>query len=73
MNIIVLCPHCKHYIEIDQVNCGIFRHAMYKNGQPFPPHAPKDICNDALSRGLIYGCGKPFKLVDGVALVCDYI
>ena len=36
-------------------------------GQQVPPHAPQKICDDLVARGLIWGCGKPFKLVRGVS------
>jgi hypothetical protein len=30
----ILCPWCEQYIIIEELNCGIFRHAIMKNGEP---------------------------------------
>ena len=36
---IVLCPHCGDSILIEQINCRIFRHAVYKTtGEQMDPH-----------------------------------
>ena len=76
------CPHkeCGLPVIIDprEVNCAIFRHGVSKKGGiQMPPHAPKVFCDHVFKQGLIYGCGKPFKLVklDGkiTAVVCDYV
>jgi hypothetical protein len=75
------CPHCNNYIAVEknQVNCGIFRHAVYKNdNNPIDPHATKNICDELVKTDKVYGCAKPFKLVimnDGTNYVtsCDYI
>jgi hypothetical protein len=72
------CPHCKEYIIIEKLNCGIFRHGVYKiDGKQMNPHAPKEECDFYNDKQLIYGCGKPFKitLVDNkfVIEICDYI
>lgn len=65
---IVKCPHCFCYIEILEVNCGIFRHGADENFNQIPPHAPKEICKKK-----VYGCGKPFKIINNEAIKCDYI
>lgn len=70
---IVSCPHCGGSIVIEAINCGIFRHAIYKTGALFPPHAPKTLCDSAFTQGIIYGCGKPFRIVDNKAIVCEYV
>ena len=60
------CPTCGIMIEITNVRCGTFRCGVYKkNGRPLPPHSNQMVCEDAVKRGLIYGCGSPFK-DDGV-------
>ncbi len=74
----VTCPHCENLIEIAAINCGIFRHGVFKNNyQQLNPHAPKSICDDVFEKGLIYGCGKPFKveISDNQLVVtkCEYI
>jgi hypothetical protein len=79
--IIVTCPSCKNYIEIKkkEINCAIFRHAIYKNTMlQIDPHTPKDKCDHLFQNNLIYGCSKPFKLIIGEnntyeTIVCDYI
>jgi len=71
------CPHCGLYVQIHprDVRCGIFRHGVMKGTwQQVPPHAPKSVCDALYQRGMIYGCGRPFRFAPGPALVpCDYI
>jgi hypothetical protein len=71
----ILCPHCNDYIIITELNCGIFRHAVYKNGDQVDPHLPKEECERL--RGHVFGCCKPFrvKVIDGqwMAEICEYI
>ena len=75
--IVVDCPHCKDSIIIykNEINCRIFRHAVYKNsGQPVPPHLSKEECDRLFSTNEIYGCCKPFKLNENdVPEICGYI
>jgi len=74
---ILVCPHCKKFIIIEQLNCGIFRHGVLKDGTQIEPHAPKHICDHYIEQKLIYGCGKPFRIIfkDGKFEIdiCDYI
>jgi hypothetical protein len=72
---IVHCPHCKEPIIIDQLNCRIFRHGMFKyNFEQIPPHSSKPDCDRFVTDNLIFGCGKPFKIEpDGQVVICDYI
>jgi hypothetical protein len=74
----IICPHCKDTIIIEKLNCGIFRHGVFKtNLQQIPPHESENVCENLIQNNLIYGCGKPFKiykkedtfLVD----ICEYI
>lgn len=50
-----------------------------QQGQQIPPHASKRTCDELVAQGLIWGCGKPFKLIRGAsgrvetAKICDYI
>jgi hypothetical protein len=70
------CPHCLIGIEVmkNQLNCKIFRCGVFKNNnQPIPPHSSKIICDELYKNNLIYGCGKPFRVVDNYVEVCDYI
>lgn len=78
MEIFIECPHCKLWMEIVQINCGIFRHAIYKNNyQQINPHASKELCNQVLSNNLVYGCAKPFRIEkinnQYIAVICEYI
>jgi hypothetical protein len=75
---IVICPHCRSEIIIQEVNCQIFRHGIYKSsGDQINPHASKEECDELFIKELIYGCGKPFRIdfVDEkwIASICDYI
>mgnify|MGYP000002831721 CR=1 FL=1 len=75
---IVICPHCDNLIEILQLNCQIFRHGVYKKDyKQMNPHAPKNVCDNVVEKGLIYGCGKPFRVIKkehaSEAVICDYI
>ena len=59
------CPYCQAYMEIPikDINCAIYRHAIIKaTGQQLDPHAPKDVCDRLARQGMIYGCGKPFRV-----------
>lgn len=77
----VLCPTCGGPIEVskDQVACSIFRHAVFLDGTPVPPHSSKSQLELYKLHKLMRGCGSPFKLVptaDGVgkmAILCDYV
>ena len=79
MEKIITCPNCHEFIIIKELNCCIFRHAIYiETGEQIEPHSPKEICDTLLETGKIYGCGKPFKIVvlqDGTWEIqkCDYI
>jgi len=75
---IIKCPHCQEFIIILEINCGIFRHGVFKNnGQQIDPHTPKNICDNYIQDNLIYGCSKPFQIIfkDGIFIteICDYI
>lgn len=59
------CPCCQEYVSIKQedIRCGIFRHAVYRNNfQPIPPHSTQEECETLVSSGRVYGCGKPFQV-----------
>jgi hypothetical protein len=78
-DIYITCPHCGHLVAIEKLNCCIFRHGIFKhNAQQIPPHSSKDECEKFINEKLIYGCGKPFKIIKGsnndfTAIICDYI
>jgi hypothetical protein len=76
--ILVKCPHCNDSVIIEQVNCAIFRHGIYKhNLQQIDPHMKKENCHELINNNEIYGCGKPFfiKKINNQweAEMCDYI
>ena len=72
--LIVTCPHCKEPIIIQKINCAIFRHgAMKKNVKQMKPHLDQTACEELIKNDMIYGCGKPFRIVKGDAVVCEYI
>ena len=78
INIVVTCPHCNDQILIEQLNCKIFRHGILKsNNTQINPHASKEECEYYINKNLIYGCGKPFKIVENnnefKTEICEYI
>ena len=78
MEEIIICPHCEEPIVIEKINCGIFRHGVYKaTGKQIGPHSSKEKCDSLKEKDLIYGCGKPFQIVlkdnKMVVEICEYI
>ncbi len=80
MDIIVQCPHCQLEMLIlsTEINCGIFRHGVYKhNFTQINPHMPKDECDRLFGNNMIYGCGKPFRILHNnssfTTEICEYI
>ena len=75
----IVCPHCSTMIEVVKLNCRIFRCGIYKStGKQIDPHLAKPICDQLARDDLIYGCGKPFQIVElpdgkNVVEICDYI
>jgi len=77
-NFEIKCPHCEEYIIIEQINCAIFRHGVLKsNLSQINPHLSKLQCDKLKKFDLIYGCGKPFKIIifnnEWIGIDCDYI
>ncbi|MCJ7801977.1 MAG: hypothetical protein MUP82_06430 [Candidatus Marinimicrobia bacterium] len=75
---VLQCVHCNEYLIIEKINCGIFRHGVFKaNNKQIDPHESKENCDKYANQDLIYGCGKPFKILmkDRVYIIemCDYI
>jgi len=75
-----ICPHCKGdiVVEKNELNCRIFRHAIYKNNyNQVDPHLPYNKCKELLENDQVIGCCKPFRIVlknnKLFAEVCDYI
>lgn len=78
--LIVICPHCQSTVLIEELNCRIFRHGVFiENGKQIDPHAEQVMCEKLINEKLIYGCGKPFKIVEKEkenefeAVICEYI
>jgi hypothetical protein len=82
--IILECPHCNGVIIVleKQLNCKIFRHGIFKkNGNQIDPHLKKEECEMLIRDKKIWGCGKPFKVIESIkdqkkiykAEICDYI
>jgi len=74
----IICPQCNDPVLIEQINCGIFRHAVMKEtGQQIDPHSPEAVCLELLKQDRIWGCGKPFQIVKEesgwVVRCCDYL
>jgi len=72
---IIKCPHCKIDIIIEEINCRIFRHAVYKaTGEQMNPHSSKEECDKAIEEGTVYGCAGPFLLdTSNNPVICGYI
>ena len=74
------CVHCKDYFVIAKkdFNCKILRHGVMKDtGKPMDPHAKQEECERLVQEGLIYGCGKPMRIIhQGDAFhveICEYL
>lgn len=78
MPFIVTCPHCVQSIEVLEVNCRVFRCGILKsNYTQINPHLSKVECDKLVNDDLIFGCGKPFELINNNGLwkpiPCEYI
>lgn len=75
------CPNCKNIVFLlkKDFNCKIYRHGVYKKDlKQIDPHMKKEDCIKLAKDGLIYGCGKPFEIIEEPKDVfkivkCDYI
>jgi hypothetical protein len=74
------CPHCNEIIFIykNEINCKIFRHGIYKkNYEQINPHLDENNCDKLIKNNDIFGCGKPFQLIQKddkyEIIICDYI
>ena len=71
---IVNCPHCNTPIIIEQLNCGIFRCGVFKDTyNQVDPHLSKTECEKLIVQNKVYGCCKPFQILNNIVVVCDYI
>jgi hypothetical protein len=74
---IIKCPHCDEFIFIEELNCKIFRHGIFKkNMKQINPHSNKELCDFYIKNNLIIGCGKPFELIweneEWKPIICEY-
>ena len=70
------CPNCDGTVLVahKEVNCKIFRHAIYKkDGKFIGPHTPKEQCDNLVKQGKVRGCAKPFWFDGKLLKVCGYI
>ena len=78
MTFFITCPHCNQTIEVLQINCRIFRCGILKsNYTQINPHLSKVECDKLVNDDLIFGCGKPFELINEIGkwkpVPCEYI
>lgn len=73
------CPNCSEEIivKISELNCRIFRHAVYKNNyEQVNPHLSQIDCERHVREKLVYGCCKPFEIITenfkNYAQICGY-
>lgn len=73
--LLIECPWCGGLVEVEKLNCGIFRHGIDKSsGQQLDPHAKMETIDLLRDKGNLIGCGKPFKLYENNNVEkCDYI
>lgn len=70
MGYFIQCPHCSVEIEVEEINCGIFRCGILESGNQLPPHSTEKECEEAK---LMFGCGKPFRFDGKVVEKCGYL
>jgi hypothetical protein len=78
---IFICLHCGEpfIIAKKDFNCKILRHGVMKDTlRPMDPHASKETCEEFVQKGLIYGCGKPMRILqkssdEYVVEICEYV
>ena len=81
-----VCPHCEQGIQVhkNDINCRIFRHAVYKNNmRPINPHMAQNLCEKLVETNQVFGCAKPFRLVlidvfnnisnNYIVEICEYL
>ncbi len=69
--LIVECPPCSVSIEIEKINCRVFRCGILKkSNEQINPHSSQKYVLESK----IYGCGKPFYLQENnTTIPCEYI
>jgi hypothetical protein len=61
------CPYedCQGTVTVspNQVNCGVFRHGVYKTtGRPIGAHLSQAKCLELVHQSKVYGCARPFRI-----------
>lgn len=65
---LIECPYCNVTILVEALNCRIFRCGILKS------NGTQSECERLYNAGLIYGCGKPFRVdICGNPVPCGYI
>lgn len=74
------CKHCNEFFIVNSkdFNCMILRHGVNKNTfQYINPHTAKTECDILFKNNMIYGCGKPLKIIKNnngyEVIICEYI
>ena len=72
------CPYenCNmlNIVYNNEINCGVFRCGYNKlTNQQIPQHASKVECDILRNDKNIIGCVQPYRLVENVPVICDYI
>jgi len=61
-------------MNYNKITCGIFRHAINKKTLlQINPHTSKELCDLYINNNLVYGCAKPFTIINNNIEKCDYI
>ena len=76
--IVYHCPYedCKllSIVYKHEINCGVFRCGYNKlTNQQIPQHTSKVECDILRNDKNIIGCVQPYRLVENVPVICDYI
>lgn len=78
--LIFQCPNCGDFVLVfkNELNCKIFRHAVHKdNGQNINPHTSENECKKLVENNLVFGCAKPFRIIQNGSeykvQICEYI
>jgi len=72
------CPYkeCNilNIVYSNEIHCGIFRCGYDKlKKQQIPQHASKLECDILRNDKNIIGCARPYRLVENMPVICDYI
>ena len=76
--IVYYCPYkeCNilNIVYNNEIHCGIFRCGYNKlTNQQIPQHASKLECDILRNDKNIIGCTRPYRLVENMPVICDYI